>query len=877
MVTAIWPPTGIALAALLGWGRSAIPGVLLGAFLLNAWSLGTPDPAMRMLAAGAIAFGNTMGAVIAWIALRGCGFDRALHRVSDIMYLVLAAGAGALFTATNGLASLVAFNHTLHADWSGIWCTWFIGDALGFLSVTPALLGLSAVWTARRSLPLPFLLTVAVALAVAFDPVFCRQAPTAYVTILPLLWVGARGGGPALAVAQLAIALLLMVGTAQGRGPFSVYPQPSLALCTFLAFVTTIALGSGVINLRWRELLETARDGEVRLRRFVEGLPMGAMHVEGDRLLFNPALERLIGWSNRELSGLDLFFTRVFGDEAAAMRERYRADRERGFPDRWRVRAQHRSGTPIEIEVAAHREGGADILVIQDLTERIAAEATVRRLQDQLLDAIEALDAGFVMYDAEQKLVVCNSTYRRMYHRSAPAMEPGTSYEDILRLGASLGSHVASGLDGEAWIRHHLDRLRRGQGSEEQAMDERWIRIDDRPTRDGGVVSLRTDITELKHIETDLRLARDAAEAGTRAKDDFLATMSHEIRTPLNGVIGMAQLLRRTELDAQQQDHLDTLLLCADNLLSLINGILDFTKIEAGAMHLERARVDPRQLTDDAVRMVAIRARDKGIEVVWKAADGVPRRIIGDPTRLQQVLLNLLMNAVKFTDAGRITVVLSCVDGLLSIAITDTGIGMDADTIGRLFTPFAQADSSTTRRFGGTGLGLAICKRLVELMGGTITVESRPGGGSTFTVRLPTDAVSSGQRPIATEEESAATFTGLVLVVEDDATNRLIARHLLTAHGLTVELVDNGASAIERLAHAPLPDLVLMDCQMPGIDGYESTRRLRAAGVRLPIIAMTANALAGDREECLAAGMDDYLSKPFAEDSLLVLLRRWIR
>jgi len=238
-------------------------------------------------------------------------------------------------------------------------------------------------------------------------------------------------------------------------------------------------------------------------------------------------------------------------------------------------------------------------------------------------------------------------------------------------------------------------------------------------------------------------------------------------------------------------------------------------------------------------------------------------------------LVNLIGNAVKFTERGAITVHMACMGDTLDIAIRDSGIGMSAHTITQLFSPFMQADSSTTRRYGGTGLGLAISRRLIELMGGTIEIESVSGQGSTFTILLPIDSASS-DRHTAVTSEPPPIFTGLALVVDDDTTNQLVARHLIGCYGVTVEVVHGGEEALRRLAHAPLPDVIFMDCQMPGMDGYETVRRLRANGCRLPIIAMTANALPGDRERCLAAGMDDYLAKPFAAESLIDALARWM-
>ena len=733
--------------------------------------------------------------------------------------------------------------------------------------------------------------TIAVYALVSFDPWVNRFAPTTYLAAVALAYLCLRTNGKAVIITYAVGMVLLISGVLTQRGPFVVYAHPPLALGIFLIATGGMALATRRLHHHWQTLLNAALLGERKTRRLINDLQTGAVQVDGEQLHFNPALEKLIGWKNGELPTREQFFIHVFGPRASSYTDLYLNDRALGFPQRRTLEAMHRSGRTIFVEITAHRgangdsdrDYGGEVWVVHDVSERVVAEHTVIQLQDRLLDAIETLDAGFVMYDADERLVVCNSTYRQLYFRSAPAMVPGARYEDILRTGVDNDSHLAANLSGEEWIEHHLARLRRKSGSEEQRIEERWIRIDDRPTRDGGVVSLRTDITALKHIEADLRTAkaeadrgRAAAEAGIQAKSNFLATMSHEIRTPLNGVIGMAHLLKRSTLNLQQGEHAATLLLCADNLLTLINGILDFTKIEAGAMDLEHVRVDPRRMIDDVVRMLATRAHDKNLELTWTATDDVPRRMLGDPMRLQQILVNLIGNAVKFTEKGSVSVRLGCTADTLGITINDTGIGISPETIAHLFSPFMQADSSTSRRYGGTGLGLAISRRLIELMGGTIQIASTPGAGSSFTLLLPIDSASSDRHAVVTSEPPPF-FTGLALVVDDDTTNQLVARHLVGAYGVTVEVLNSGEEALVRLAHAPYPDLIFMDCQMPGLDGYETVRRLRAAECRLPIIAMTANALPGDRERCLAAGMDDYLAKPFAAESLVAILARWMK
>jgi PAS domain S-box-containing protein len=625
--------------------------------------------------------------------------------------------------------------------------------------------------------------------------------------------------------------------------------------------------------------------GEERFRSLSAASPIGIFQTDaaGRRLYANARWEEL-GITSEE--GVDGDWGRTIhpDDRTEALRQWREALAEgRGISLEFRflttaceIRWLHVCTTPI-----LSRDGCVTGYVgtFEDVTSRREVEKALRKTNDTLQALVDASPLAIVTFDVRGTVSMLNAAAERMF---------GWSREEVLgRFVPNLGEARFRAATRDVVERGPVSgleiRLPRKDGTE---ID---VSVSMAPVSDGrggvqGVVCLVEDITKRKRAEIELAAARDRALELVRLKSQFLANMSHEIRTPMSAILGMTDMALETTLSDEQRDYLETVKSSSVSLLELLNDILDLSKIEAGRLELASIPFSLRGMLDETLRTLALRAQQKELELQGEVARDVPDAVVGDPRRLRQVLLNLVGNALKFTERGEVVVRARCesvgADRVrVHFAVSDTGIGIPADQQGLIFAPFVQADGSMTRQHGGTGLGLGIASELVSLMDGRLWVESSVGVGSTFHFTASLAVRGEGRTRPARKIEHTMGTPLRVLLAEDNAVNRKVVIRMLERRGHRVEAVADGRQALAALARAHF-DLVLMDVQMPGMDGLETTARVRVheagTGRHVPIVALTAHAMEGDRERCLAAGMDGYVSKPIDAAELAEAIARLV-
>jgi PAS domain S-box-containing protein len=613
-------------------------------------------------------------------------------------------------------------------------------------------------------------------------------------------------------------------------------------------------------------------------------------------VIFNHAAEAMFGYTAAEVLGQPLEIlmparfrhthraqVAKFGDAEGEPRQMSQADRV--------VVGVRRDGSefPIEASISRVQRGsGVEYTVImRDVTERVRAAREQAATAAMLHQTVEHMPMGVSVMDGKFNCIAFNERFLDLLDFPKGEFAIGDPLEKFFRFNAQRGEYGPGDVDEQVKSRIALARRAEPHCFERRRADGKIIEVRGTPVPGGGFVTVYTDVTVQREESRRLIEAREHAESAARAKSEFLATMSHEVRTPMNGVLGIAELLLDTQLSVDQRDYVETILRSGQALLEILNDILDLSKIEAGKLDLESIAFDPVQALNDVIALSGPRASAKGLLLGAEVAPDVPRDVIGDPGRLRQVLSNLIGNSLKFTDAGEVRAETRVVsvegdDVVLGFTIADTGIGMTPEQQTKLFRPFTQADTSTTRRFGGTGLGLAICLRLVDMMGGKFEVRSEPGQGSSFSFTLRCKRAAAGSsRAELDDSQMQRRFSGRVLVVEDNVVNRKVARATLKGFGLEVLEAENGSLALEVLAREAV-DLVFMDMHMPVMDGVEATWRIRVAEAegelpgRRPIVAMTANVLKEAVDTCMEAGMDGFLPKPFARRQMIEVLTRWL-
>jgi PAS domain S-box-containing protein len=635
--------------------------------------------------------------------------------------------------------------------------------------------------------------------------------------------------------------------------------------------------------------VERIESGSRRLSAIVESSDDAIIGYRFDGMIesWNRGAERLFGYSAPEIGGRHISIL-IPDDQLKDLPERMQRVRNGDVVEQYGTTRKHKNGSsiPVALKISPVLDRQGTIVgaaaIVRDITERKQAEEQLQATANRLQAILDNAPVGIVVRTRDYRFVETNAAFQRMI---------GCSGEDLKHVDWKALTHP----DDIARNAELVDRLMQGK-LKNYDYEKRyvlkngktiWVRTIGARLDDEHKLSILEDITERKRFEAELVKAKELAEAANQAKSRFLANMSHEIRTPMNGVIGMTGLLLDTELTPEQQGYAEIVRSSGEILMTIINDILDFSKIEARKLTLENLDFDLHTVLRQVVDLLTPRVQSKELKLTCQVTPGTPAQLRGDSNRLRQILTNLIGNAVKFTPRGKVAVRVACESAdehkvCLRFSVTDTGIGFRPDQTEALFAPFVQADGSTTRKFNGTGLGLSIAKQLVELMGGEIGVQSQEGKGSTFwfTVVFEAGALCMPVQSHLPEHTRLPLKEKIrVLVAEDNPNNQEVVLAILGKLGCHADLAANGAEAVKVLQHADY-DLVLMDCEMPEMDGWEATRRIReplngVSNPRIPIIALTADAMPEDRDKCIRAGMNDYLAKPIEPKQLAAMLRKW--
>ena len=865
--TAIWPPSGIALAAVIVWGAGVWPGIALGSFFINVWTgldAGSTGPSLQSLAMPmVIALGASAQAVAGRYLLRRFGgISSALDEPEQIGRLILLGGGAACLvncTLSVGMLFLTGRIPAENAFYN--WMTWWVGDAIGVMIFTPLCLILGS----KQGIPWRRAALLVGSLATCF----------ALTVVLVFHTLGTERRELAARCASTSVTLGSMLTRAVSSRLDAVGALEALfaanehvPLPEFRQFASRIRTRmAGLAALEWIARVPTAERAEFERRMTTEtGETVTIRDTSPAATLENPDFYPVTfvepAEGNRKAVGFDL-------GSSPARRAALTAAAESGEPVlSERIQLVQSGEQAVLIAVPVYRADAG----VADVESRRAAlkgfALGVVRISDLVGSAFTATDAREFRYwlrdETDPSAPV--PLYANTDGDPAPFAFSG---HGLWGTALTIGTTETLSVGGRTWVlRMAPTQVFLGRHFSSTAWQVLLAGL--LFTGILGAFVLMVTGREQSLRRQVAERTRDLNEA-VRAKSDFLAMMSHEIRTPITGVLGMADLMRKTPLSGEQRGYLDTLGSCTRTLLAVLNDILDLSKIEANKVEIRSANLRPRQVAGDTLELCRSMAVGKPLSLVVALAEDIPDVVVGDETRLRQVLYNLLGNAIKFTESGTITLRMSVAQRhgdtvTILTEIMDSGIGLTPDEIKRLFQPFTQLDSSSTRRFGGTGLGLAITKRLVDLMGGEIGVESAPGAGSRFWFTVPFQAaVEAPPEPAAVPDPPPDAPGPLrILLAEDNAINQMLVTAMLRKSGHAVEAVANGRLAVEAVATRDF-DMVLMDMQMPEMDGVEAARTIRSLPSprnRIPIIALTADVMSEHRSHYLEAGIDGVVPKP---------------
>lgn len=885
--TVVWPPTGIALSAVLLLGSRVWPAIFIGAFLVNITTAGT------IATSFGIAVGNTLEALFgAYLTRRFVHNPVTFECATEVVkFTVLTAMTATLISATIGVTTLCLGAVARWDNYASMWTTWWLGDMTSNLLFAPLLLVWSRVPLPRWQLRSLFdALSLLVLVFVFGQMVFgewifsdIKNYPLSFLCILPILLSALRFGPHGSVTASFVMSAIAIWGTVHELGPFAVenLSESLLLLQAFMATVSVTTLVLASVLAERKQALDTLRQSEQRFRHIVESAPNGIVMVdhEGKIALFNSQAERLFGYAEKELLDrpIEVLIPWRYRGLYPQHREIFLSNpQSRTLGGGRELCGVRKDGSEFPIEISLNpleTPTGIHVLAsVVDITERMAADDRLRQSEERFRSMIENVkDHAIFMLDPEGRILTWNRGAERLR---------GHKSEEIL------GKHYSCLFPMEDCENGKPEQLLRTARTEGQCEDEGW-----RLRKDGsqfwanvviaavrdhrgmliGFAKVTSDLTRRRRIEEELVLAKEEAEAANHAKSAFLANISHEIRTPMTGIIGMAGLLSDTELSPEQREYCDIIRRSGESLLTVINEVLDFSKVESGKLELEIIDFDLRSAITDVTELFSKQAADGGLQLISRIDENVPTELQGDPGRLRQIISNLVNNAVKYTEKGEVMVRVALVDeaqnhATLRFSVSDTGIGIPADKISKLFSSFTQLDASISRRYGGTGLGLAICKNLVELMGGEIGVESEPHKGSTFwfTVRL----FKQAEYTRATSS-ARVNFRGLrILIVDGNSANRSAIEGFLNTMGIVRQSASRGAEALELLRMAAAKDapydLAIVEFNLPEMDGLELSRAIRGEPTiaSMKIILLTEVGKTGAERLAKAASADAYLITP---------------